>query len=51
MSDLEISPEQFHRLAAHMVALTSDYLRDLPSLPSFPPQVSGEALDGAAGGS
>ena len=45
MSTLEISPEQFHKLARQVAKLAADYLRDLDSLPSFPQGVSGTQVE------
>ena len=41
MSQLEVSPEEFWRVAGHVLSLANDYLRELDSLPTFPPDVTG----------
>ena len=36
MESLEISPDEFRRLAEKVTQLTADYLRELDSRPIFP---------------
>ena len=47
MSQLEIPPEQFWRVAGYVLSLANDYLGELDTLPSFPPDASGEELSQA----
>jgi aromatic-L-amino-acid decarboxylase len=42
MRSLEISPDEFQRLAERVTALTADYLRELDSLPISPPTTGEE---------
>jgi len=42
MRSLEISPDEFRRLAEKVTALTADYLRELDSRPIFPPTTGEE---------
>jgi aromatic-L-amino-acid/L-tryptophan decarboxylase len=44
MSTLEVTPEQFWRVAGYVLGLAKDYLGELDSLPTFPPDVSGTEL-------
>jgi glutamate/tyrosine decarboxylase-like PLP-dependent enzyme len=41
MSQLEISAEEFKRVAGHVLSLANDYLRELETLPTFPPDTTG----------
>ena len=41
MSQLEIPPEQFWRVAGYILSLANDYLAELDTLPTFPPDASG----------
>jgi hypothetical protein len=47
MSQLEIPPDQFWRVAGYILALANDYLGELDTLPSFPPDASGAELSQA----
>ena len=47
MSQLEIPPEQFWRVAGYILSLANDYLGELDTLPSFPPDASGPELSQA----
>jgi len=42
MSRLDLSPEEFQKLALRVSMFTTDYLRRLPALPSFPAEVTGK---------
>jgi aromatic-L-amino-acid/L-tryptophan decarboxylase len=44
MSRLPISPNEFHSLAIRVSELTTNYLRDLPTLPAFPADVTGKGV-------
>jgi aromatic-L-amino-acid decarboxylase len=44
MSQLEVSPDEFWRVAGHILSLASDYLAELDSLPTFPADASGSEL-------
>ncbi len=37
----DIPPDQFWRVAGHVLGLANDYLRELDTLPTFPPDVTG----------
>ena len=47
MSQLEIPPEQFWRVAGYVLSLANDYLGELDALPAFPPDASGAELSQA----
>ncbi len=47
MSQLEIPPEQFWRVAGYILSLANDYLGELDTLPTFPPDASGAELSQA----
>ena len=47
MSQLEIPLEEFWRVAGHVLSLANDYLGELDSLPTFPPDASGAELQQA----
>jgi len=44
MSRLELPPDEFWRVAGHILGLANDYLGELDSLPTFPPDASGSDL-------
>ena len=44
MNPLEISPEQFRRLAQRVADLAAEYLESLPARETFPTQASGEEV-------
>jgi aromatic-L-amino-acid/L-tryptophan decarboxylase len=50
MSRLPLSPEEFQKLALRVTDLTTDYLRRLPDLPSFPEGVTGKSVLETLGG-
>jgi len=41
---LEISPDEFWRIAGYVLGIAKDYLGELDTLPSFPPGASGQEL-------
>jgi glutamate/tyrosine decarboxylase-like PLP-dependent enzyme len=41
MSQLEIPPDQFWRVAGYILGLVKDYLGELDAMPTFPPGVTG----------
>src|ERR1700693_1524435 len=47
MSQLEIPPEQFWRVAGYVLSLANDYLGELDTLPTFPPDASAAELSQA----
>jgi aromatic-L-amino-acid decarboxylase len=47
MSQLEIPPEQFWRVAGYVLSLANDYLGELDTLPTFPPDATGAELSRA----
>ena len=47
MSQLEIPPDEFWRVAGHILSLANDYLGELDSLPTFPPDASAAELSRA----
>src|SRR5512141_2761357 len=49
MNPLVISPEQFHDIVLQIAELSTDYLRNLDSLPAFP-KVNGQQTQEVFGG-
>ena len=50
MSRLPLTPEEFQKLALRVTELNTEYLRNLPELPAFPADVTGQsAVDKFAG--
>jgi aromatic-L-amino-acid decarboxylase len=47
MSQLEIPPEQFWRVAGYVLSLANDYLGELDTLPTFPPDAAAAQLSQA----
>jgi aromatic-L-amino-acid decarboxylase len=47
MSELELPPDQFWRVAGYVLSLANDYLGELDTLPSFPPDASAAELSQA----
>src|SRR5512140_1190150 len=44
MSALELSPDDFWRVAGYILGIAKDYLRDLDDLPTFPPEATGSEV-------
>ena len=44
MSRLPVSADEFHELALRVTELTTNYLRELPSLPAFPANITGKTV-------
>jgi glutamate/tyrosine decarboxylase-like PLP-dependent enzyme len=47
MATLDLSSEEFRALAQRVSEFAADYLKDLPTLPSFPPNIHGEEVENA----
>ncbi len=41
---LDLSPDDFWRVAGHVLGVAKDYLRDLDELPTFPPEAGGKEV-------
>ena len=50
MSNLEISAEEFRRLAHELADLGAEYLASLPTRPAFPAALNGEGVQSALDG-